>query len=157
VTQCSIDVDADIAGEGVRIGAFVQVCVLILVSMLGSFHTRVTGAKEIGAGVVLTSVSLAIALIVRMARRTLTPVNAIISAMILDGQNMALTIQLAAKETLTSRWQVVIVVLAQFVSLRTYPPSWPTSTISLLLPTTAVVLPSFGGDGLASAKTLSHQ
>jgi hypothetical protein len=117
--QCSLTVDADIAGPGVRIAAFVQVCVLVIVSLLGSFHSKATGAKEVGGGLILTSASLAIALIVRMARSTLTPVDAAIGAMILDGQNMALAIQLTAKETLTSRWQVGLAVLTQFVGLGT--------------------------------------
>jgi hypothetical protein len=117
--QCSLTVDADIAGPGVRIAAFVQVCVLVIVSLLGSFHSKATGAKEVGGGLILTSASLAIALIVRMVRSTLTPVDAVIGAMILDGQNMALAIQLTAKETLTSRWQVVLAVLTQFVGLGT--------------------------------------
>jgi hypothetical protein len=118
-TQCSLTVDADIAGPGVRIAAFVQVCVLIVVSLFGSFHPKATGAKEVGGGLILTSVSLAIALMVRMARNTLTPVDAAIGAMILDGQTMALAIQLTAKETLTSRRQVVIAVITQFVGLGT--------------------------------------
>lgn len=118
-THCSIGVDADVAGIGVRIAAFAQVCVLTLVSLLGSFHPEATGAKELGAGLVLTTVSLAIALIVRLRLGTLTPVDGAISAMILDGQSMALSIQLAAKETLTSRWQVFIVVCAQFIGLGT--------------------------------------
>lgn len=118
-TQCDIGVDADIAGKGVRVAAMVQVCVLILVSLLGSFHPKATGAKEVGGGLILTSGSLAIALIVRMARGTLTPVDAAIGAMILDGQSIALSIQLATKETLTSRWQVWIAVLTQFFELST--------------------------------------
>jgi hypothetical protein len=117
--QCSLTVDADIAGLGVRVAAFVQVCVLVIVSLLGSFHSKATGAKEVGGGLILTSSSLAIALIVRMVRGTLTPVDAAIGAMILDAQNMALAIQLTAKETLTSRWQVVLAVLTQFVGLGT--------------------------------------
>jgi hypothetical protein len=115
--RCSVDVDGDIAGDGVRIAAFVQVGVLLVVSLFGIFHTKATGAKEIGAGLVLTSVSLAMALMVR-AKGTLTPPDAAIGAMILDGQTLALSIQLVAKETLASRWQTMIVVLAQFFWLR---------------------------------------
>jgi hypothetical protein len=39
--------------------------------------------------------------------------------MILDGQNMALAIQLTAKEILTSRWQVILAVITQFVGVGT--------------------------------------
>jgi hypothetical protein len=43
--------------------------------------------------------------------------DAAVSAIILDAQNMALSIQLVAKETLASRWQVFIVVMAQTFGL----------------------------------------
>lgn len=118
---CSAQVDADIAGEGVIIGAVVQVGTLLLVSMLGSFHTSATGTKELGAGLILTNFSLTIALLVRLGKRTLTFPDAIISAMIIDGQGLGLSIQLTAKETLTSRWQVGIVVITQLLSLITLP------------------------------------
>lgn len=69
-SQCSTDIDADIAGVGVRIAAWVQVSVLAVVSLLGSLHSKATGAKEVGAGLVLTHVSLAIALVVQINRGT---------------------------------------------------------------------------------------
>lgn len=118
-SQCTKDVDADIAGLGVRIAAFAQVGTLILVSLLGSFHPKATGAKEVGAGLVLTTVSLAIALMVRIEKGILRPADAAIGAMILDGQSMALSLQLASKETLTSRWQVGVVVATQVIGLGT--------------------------------------
>jgi hypothetical protein len=90
---------------------------LIIISLLGSFHPKATGAREVGGGLILTSALLVIALMVRIARSTLTPVDAAIDAMILDGQNMALAIQLTAKETLTSRWQVILAIITQFVGL----------------------------------------
>jgi predicted anti-sigma-YlaC factor YlaD len=102
--QCDFSLDADIAGIGVRIAAFMQVCVLAFVSLLGVFHCRATGVKELGARLLYTSVSLKMALVVRMCRGSLAPADAAVGAMILDGQNMALSIQLTAKETLASRW-----------------------------------------------------
>jgi hypothetical protein len=90
-----------------------------LVLLTGSFHSKATGAKEFGGGLILTSASLAISLMVRMARSTLTLVDAAIGTMILDGQNRAMVIQLTDKETLTLRWQVVLAVLTQFVGLGT--------------------------------------
>ena len=119
--SCSAQVDADIAGEGVIIGAIVQVGTLLLVSILGSFHTSATGTKELGAGLILTNFSLTIALLVRLRKQTLTFPDAVISSMIIDGQGLGLSIQLTAKETLTSRWQVCIVVITQLLSLITLP------------------------------------
>jgi hypothetical protein len=120
-SQCTTGIDADVAGMGVRIAVWVQVGVLILITPMGNFHLKATGAKEIGAGLVLTHVSLAIALLVQLRRGTLSPPDAAAGAMILDAQNMALSIQLAAKETLAARWQVGIVVLAQVFGLSIVP------------------------------------
>lgn len=102
-SRCNDEVDADIAGEGVRMAAFFRVGVLIIVSVLGSFHPEATSAKDLGQGLTLTSTSLAIALMVRVGTKSLKPIDAVISAMILDGQAAALPIQLVSKETLTAR------------------------------------------------------
>ncbi|KAH6641865.1 hypothetical protein F5144DRAFT_149880 [Chaetomium tenue] len=120
-SQCTTGIDADVAGMGVRIAVWVQVSVLILITLMGNFHLKATGAKEMGAGLVLTHVSLAIALLVQLRRATLSPPDAAAGAMILDAQNMALSIQLAAKETLAARWQVGIVVLTQVFGLSIVP------------------------------------
>lgn len=120
-SQCTTGIDADVAGMGVRIAVWVQVGVLILITLMGNFHLKATGAKEIGAGLVLTHVSLAIALLVQLRRGTLSPPDAAAGAMILDAQNMALSIQLVAKETLAARWQVGIVVLTQVFGLSIVP------------------------------------
>lgn len=119
--ECSSSVDGDIAGQGAMIAVWVQVGVLLVISMLGSFHTSATGAKEVGAGLVLTHASLSIALLTQMRLGTLKPAEAIIGSMILDAQNAGLSIQLAAKETLAARWQVTIVVCAQIFGLITIP------------------------------------
>ena len=111
--QCSANVNGDIAGEGTQIATWAQVGVLLVISGLGSFHISATGAKEIGAGLLLTHISLAIAILIQMRLRTLNSANAVVGAMILDAQNVGLSIQLAAKETLAARWQVRVVVLAQ--------------------------------------------
>lgn len=111
--QCSANVDGDIAGDGTRIAIWTQVGVLLVISILGSFHTSATGAKESGAGLVLTHLSLSIAILVQMILGTLTLVNAVIGAMILDAQNVGLSISLTAKDTLAARWLVRIIVPAQ--------------------------------------------
>lgn len=111
--QCHTSVDGDIAGTGAQIAVWAQVGVLLLISILGSFHTSATGAKEIGAGLLLTHVSLAIAILLQMRLGVLTSVDAVVSAMVLDAQNVGLSIQLGAKETLAARWQVRIAVVVQ--------------------------------------------
>lgn len=115
--ECDVGVDADIAGVGVRAAVWAQIGILVLVSALGSFHVDATGVKEVGAGLILTHISLSIALLVKMSQVTLSPADAIIGAMVLDAQNLALMIQLGAKETLAARWQVGIVVLTQVLGL----------------------------------------
>lgn len=119
--QCSASVDGEIAGQGAQIAVWAQVGVLLVISVLGSFHTSATGAKEVGAGLVLTHASLSIALLAQMRLGTLSPADAIVGSMILDAQNAGLSIQLAAKETLASRWQVHFVVLAQIFGLVVIP------------------------------------
>ncbi|KAK4444598.1 hypothetical protein QBC34DRAFT_308596 [Podospora aff. communis PSN243] len=116
-SECPAGVDADVAGDGVRIAVWVQVTVLVAIVTMGSFHLKATGAKEVGAGLVLTHISLAIAILVQLRRRTLSPADAAAGTIILDAQNMALSIQLAAKETLAARWQVSIVILVQLFGL----------------------------------------
>ncbi|KAJ4328853.1 hypothetical protein N0V84_000640 [Fusarium piperis] len=118
-SECAVGVDADVAGDGVRIAAWVQVCVLIVISLLGTFHPNATGAKEMGAGLVLTHISLAIALLVQVKQQTLTLADAAVGSMILDAQNMALSIPLAAKEALAARWQVRVMTLIQLFGLIT--------------------------------------
>ncbi|KAK4034655.1 hypothetical protein C8A01DRAFT_48993 [Parachaetomium inaequale] len=120
-SRCSTDIDSDIAGVGVRIAVWVQVSVLILISILGSLHSKATGAKEVGAGLVLTHVSLAIALVVQISRGTLSLADAATGAMIMDAQNIALSIQLVAKEALAARWQVGIVITSQIFGLAVLP------------------------------------
>lgn len=119
--ECSASVDGDIAGQGAQIAVWAQVGVLLIISVLGSFHTSATGAKEVGAGLVLTHVALSVALLAQMGRGTLSSADAVVGAMILDAQNVGLSVQLAAKETLASRWQVGVVVLAQAFGLAVIP------------------------------------
>jgi len=115
-------VDGDVAGDGVRIGIWVQISVLVVISLLGIFHHGATGAKEVGAGLVLTHVSVTIAVAAQVAGGgVLSLADAATGAMILDAQNAALSIQLTAKETLAARWQVSLVVATQALGLAVIP------------------------------------
>ncbi|KAI5865848.1 hypothetical protein GGS23DRAFT_554320 [Durotheca rogersii] len=114
--QCE-NADADIVGDGVRAAAWMQVGILFLITFTGIWHPRETAVKEIGGGLIITHVSLAIALLVPWARRELSPIDAILGAIILDAQGSSLSIHLVTKETLAARWQVGISLLAQLLGL----------------------------------------
>ncbi|KAK6221727.1 hypothetical protein QIS74_04599 [Colletotrichum tabaci] len=111
--SCSKKVDADIAGRGIRFAAWTQIGVLLFVALLGTFHNRATMAKEIGAGLVVTHLSLSIALLINRQYGQLTTAELVLGSMMLDAQNSALSIPLVTKETLAARWQVVITVVCQ--------------------------------------------
>lgn len=124
--NCRAEVDADIGGYGIRIAVWAQGLVIFFIALVGTFHSKITGAKEIGAGLIITHFSLAVALMVQLIQlegkddqrhSILTSASAILGAMILDSQNSALSILLVTKETLASRWQVGIVIFCQAMSL----------------------------------------
>lgn len=105
---CDTEIDADIAGFGVRYSVMVQVGFVIYASLFGTFSRSPLGARELGAGLLITATALSIALIVRLAIvSTLTAVDATVGAMLLDSQGLALAMQLFAKDTLASRWQTI--------------------------------------------------
>jgi hypothetical protein len=116
-SECTAKVDGDIAGDGVRVSVWVQAGFICVIAFFGTMHTRKTGIKELGGGLLLTHMALTLAVILQLGKRRLSPVDAIISAMILDSQNIALSIQLWMKETLAARWQVFLVLLGQAVGL----------------------------------------
>ncbi|KAM5346219.1 hypothetical protein ACJ41O_009224 [Fusarium nematophilum] len=113
------DVDADLVGYGVRGGAWAQCGILIFVVLYGSWDFEETAAKEIGAGLLLTHFSLTIALLVPLIRQDLSPTDGILGAMVLDVQNVSLSVQLMVREALAARWQVVMVLLGQVIGLVT--------------------------------------
>ncbi|KAI4912237.1 uncharacterized protein J4E92_010088 [Alternaria infectoria] len=117
VNACSTNLDADISGVGVRVSIWLQIGMLLLISIYGHFHKRDTGIKEVGGGLILTHVALTIALVVQMYKGTLTSVDAAIGAVILDAQNVALHIPSTAKQTLAARWQVLLLIPAQIMGL----------------------------------------
>jgi len=119
--DCNTDLDSDISGDGVRASIWVQIAVLIFISVVGMFHNCDTGVKEVTGGLILTHVSLVIALIVQMRRGTLTSVDAAIGAAILDAQNIALQIPLSTKETLAARWQVLLLIPTQVLGMVVLP------------------------------------
>lgn len=115
--ECHTNIDADISGVGVRVAIWMQIGTLILISIFGFFHQESTGIKEVGGGLILTHIALAIALAVQIHKGTLTSVDAAIGAAILDAQNLALQIPTTSKETLAARWQVILLVPTQILGL----------------------------------------
>ncbi|KAI1209653.1 uncharacterized protein F4807DRAFT_460401 [Annulohypoxylon truncatum] len=114
--QCE-NADADIVGDGVRAAAWTQVGILFFITFTGIFHFYKTAVKEIGGGLIVTHVSLAIALLVPLARYELSPIDAILGSLILDAQGNSLSIQLVTKETLAARWQVAVALISQLLGL----------------------------------------
>ncbi|KAF8248522.1 hypothetical protein K440DRAFT_679801 [Wilcoxina mikolae CBS 423.85] len=116
--QCKATVDPDIAGFGARVAVWVQICLLMLVSLLGTLHWKTpTGIKDIGAGLLVTHVFLAVATVINIDQGRFTPLDAVICAMILDAQNIAISIHIPMKETLAARWQVRISIIGQTFGL----------------------------------------
>ncbi|GAB1315615.1 hypothetical protein MFIFM68171_05825 [Madurella fahalii] len=118
---CRVEIDANIADDGIRITVWAQEMVLILIAILGAFHSSTTRAKEIGAGIAITHVALTVALLIQMTRGTLTSADAIMGSMLLDSQSSALSLQLLTKETLAARWQVYIMAPCQALGLGLLP------------------------------------
>ena len=118
-SECTTDIDADVGGDGVRGAVYVQVGMLLLVSISRLFHYRATGVKALGPGLLLTEFSFNIALLMRVGHSDFNVADAAIAAMILDAQNAALSIPLAAKETLASRWQISVTAIVQIMGLVT--------------------------------------
>ncbi|KAK4446987.1 hypothetical protein QBC34DRAFT_440496 [Podospora aff. communis PSN243] len=113
-----VDADADIVGDGVRVAAWVQICMITILATSGLFFQESASAiKELGGGLLITTTSLSIALLVPLTLRNLPPIDAILGALVLDGLGNAMAIQLNTKETLAARWQVCMCVAGQAVGL----------------------------------------
>ncbi|KAI8962574.1 hypothetical protein F5Y11DRAFT_185607 [Daldinia sp. FL1419] len=114
--QCR-SADADIVGDGVRAASWAQVGLLFFITLTGVFHIYKTSVKEIGQGLIVTHVSLAITLLVPLGRAELSPIDTILGALILDAQGNSLSFQLVTKETLAARGQVPVALTAQLLGL----------------------------------------
>ncbi|KAF4475523.1 hypothetical protein CGGC5_v016435 [Colletotrichum fructicola Nara gc5] len=108
-------IDDDIGGLGIRLAAWAQLGVLLFLALIGTFHTKTTGIKEVAASLTITHLSLVIALLVNL--KGLEATDAILGSMILDSQNSALSIPLVTKTTLAARWQVWTIVPCQAFGL----------------------------------------
>jgi hypothetical protein len=108
---------ADIAGNGVRLAAWIQIVVLALIAGVGVFSPNHNAIQEVGAGLLVTHIGLAVALLRPALHQKLSPIDSIFGTTVLDAQNSALSIQLVAKQTLVSRWQTTMVTVGQLASL----------------------------------------
>nr|XP_036574918.1 uncharacterized protein CTRU02_15115 [Colletotrichum truncatum]KAF6781408.1 hypothetical protein CTRU02_15115 [Colletotrichum truncatum] len=117
---CSIDadfIDSGVVGRGILIAQWAQLAVIFTFAVLGTFHTQVTGVKEVGAGLTVIHISLAIALLSHFKGLDHPKTSTILGAMVLDSQNSATLIQMVTKETLASRFQVFVVIPCQVLGL----------------------------------------
>lgn len=108
-------IDDDIGGLGIRLAAWAQLGVLLFLALIGTFHIKTTGIKEVAASLTITHPPLVIALLVN--QKGLEATDAILGSMILDSQNSALSIPLVTKTTLAARWQVWTIVPCQAFGL----------------------------------------
>jgi len=111
--------DADIVGAGVLAVTWTQFVTLGFIVILGMVNPERSAIQEVGAGLLVTHIALAIALLVPAFSYQLSPVDSVLGMMILDAQNSALSIQLVTKEILASRWQTYLVLFGQAVGLAT--------------------------------------
>ncbi|KAH9908626.1 hypothetical protein F4778DRAFT_717935 [Xylariomycetidae sp. FL2044] len=109
--------DADIVGDGVRAAAWTQVAVLFFIALFGILHTSETAVKEVGGGLIITHVSLAIALLVPLGRGELSSIDGVLGSLILDAQSNSLSILMMTKQALAARWQIGIALLGQTLGL----------------------------------------
>ncbi|KAF3935140.1 hypothetical protein ABW20_dc0103342 [Dactylellina cionopaga] len=98
------------------VGFGLQITVNFLVVIYGITFVPGSGApRELGSGLMLTHISLAMAILLN--RNGLSAFESVIGAMILDFQNNALLVHLCAVESLAARWQVRIVLLTALAGL----------------------------------------
>ncbi|KAK3370781.1 hypothetical protein B0T24DRAFT_594676 [Lasiosphaeria ovina] len=117
--QCSVNIDGDLAGVGVRSALWVQqgLMWLLVISGAALIRPRKTACKEFATGLVIAHLSLAIAVVVQMQQQTLSPLDAAVGTMMLDAQNLGVSVALSSRDMLAARWAVVVVSISQFLGL----------------------------------------
>ncbi|KAG9803212.1 hypothetical protein KCU77_g23331, partial [Aureobasidium melanogenum] len=98
--------NADIGGIGIRISLYISFLVTIFSSSLGHFHQEKTVVKDIGTAQLTSMLSLAFALL-----RSYTTLNfwqLMVAVMSLEVTSATVQMALSQKETLASRWWVVL-------------------------------------------------
>ncbi|KAG9752864.1 hypothetical protein KCU80_g12873, partial [Aureobasidium melanogenum] len=98
--------NADIGGIGIRISLYVSFLVTIFSSSLGHFHQEKTVVKDIGTAQLTSMLSLAFALL--RSYTTLTFWQLMVAVMSLEVTSATVQMALSQKETLASRWWVVL-------------------------------------------------
>jgi hypothetical protein len=106
--RCLGLIDSDIVGVGMRYSLFIQAVAVLTVILLGLFHGKPTGIKEIGAGILLSQAGITLSLAVHMADRMLNHLDAILGFIILNALIAGTTILLSTKEVLAARWMVYV-------------------------------------------------
>ncbi|KAF8535852.1 hypothetical protein BDD12DRAFT_808230 [Trichophaea hybrida] len=117
--DCIVDLDADLAGVGVRASLYVQGIVASGILFLGLVHREDTGVKEIGASLMLSQLALTTSLALRMKLGTLNHLDAIFGLISLDAQLAAVSMLLSTKQVLAARWMVILVCFCHLVGFAT--------------------------------------
>jgi hypothetical protein len=118
-SQCDTRVDGDIAGIGVRTAIWIQICMLIFVVWIHQHVTKTsdTAVKELAIGLLVTQLSPGISLMVLLRQGRLSALNAAIGAMVVDAQNVALSVSFGSRDVLAARSVVIIISMAQFAGM----------------------------------------
>ncbi|KAH6634914.1 hypothetical protein B0J18DRAFT_417447 [Chaetomium sp. MPI-SDFR-AT-0129] len=118
-SQCDAQADGDIAGVGVRVAFWIQIGMLVFIVGIKSVAISPSNAavKELAGGLVITHLSLGISLLVLSHQGKLSGLNAALGAMVLDAQNVALSVSFSSREVLAARSEVVTIAITQFTGL----------------------------------------
>jgi hypothetical protein len=111
--RCLGLIDSDIVNVGMWYSLFIQAVPVRTVILLGLFHGKPTGIKELGAGILLSQAGTTLSLAVHMADRTLNHLDAIFGFIILNALIAGTTILLSTEEVLAARWMVYVASLLQ--------------------------------------------
>ncbi|KAI5269497.1 hypothetical protein E4T47_06987 [Aureobasidium subglaciale] len=106
--------DADIGGIGVRVSFYIALAMTIVSSFGGHFHQERTAVKDVGTAQLASMLSIMVALL-----RSYTILNfwqIMATTMSLDITSASIQMALSQKETLASRWWVVLNAISQLLS-----------------------------------------
>ncbi|KAI4743319.1 hypothetical protein E4T50_06294 [Aureobasidium sp. EXF-12298] len=105
--------NADIGGIGIRISLYISLAVAFFSSLAGHFHQEKTAVKDIGTAQLASMLSIMFALL-----RSYTALNfwqVMVAVMSLDITSAIVQMTLSQKDTLASRWWVVLNAISQLL------------------------------------------
>ncbi|KAI4777369.1 hypothetical protein E4T52_07711 [Aureobasidium sp. EXF-3400] len=105
--------NADIGGIGIRISLYISLAVAFFSSLAGHFHQEKTAVKDIGTAQLASMLSIMFALL-----RSYTALNfwqVMVAVMSLDITSAIVQMTLSQKDTLASRWWIVLNAISQLL------------------------------------------